>query len=178
MSVANLVMSSSSDSKIKELSDLAARLRNRTLRVDPAPDAVIEELRKENAALKRKYQKALELLALYKQRLEVDIVGSTSDLLGKAYSRRPVPRDPLLDIHFSTDDEEDVKENKFSTRQNLYMSSMRKSSDIRDIPETRESLDLAESLNRENGFASRKEPKRSSFPPPPLPIEERIRNRN
>lgn len=158
---------SSSDSKIKELSALAQRLRNRTLRVDPAPDAVIEELRKENAALKRKYQKALELLALYKQRLEVDIVGSTSDLLGKAYSRAHIPRDPLLDIHFSTDDEDDVKENKFLM--------IRKSS---EFPETRESLDLAESLNRENGFGSKKQAPKSSFPPPPLPIEERIRNRN
>jgi hypothetical protein len=173
---------SSSDSKIKELSALAERLRNRTLvRVDPPPDTVIEELRKENTALKRKYQKALQLLALYKQRLEVDIVGSTSDLIGKTYGRPTIPRDPLLDIHFSTDDEEDLKENKFSmSSPNLLQRyiSMRNSRNESDgIPETRESLDLAESLNRDNGLA-RQHQKQPSIPPPPLPIEERIRNRN
>ncbi len=171
-----------SESKIKELSALAERLRNRSLRVDPPPENTIEELRKENATLKRKYQKALQLLALYKQRLEVELVGSASDLLGRAPAP-VIPRDPLLDIEFSSeDDDEEVKENrKFSLSQkSSSSSSLQKYMDLqkaRSAIEARESLDLAASLNRDSvGSSSTK--LAATIPPPPLPIEERIRDRN
>ena len=172
---------SSSDSKIKELSALAERLRNRTLRTEPPPDSLIEQLRKENAALKRKYQKALQLLALYKQRLEVDLMGSASDLLGRTNHTTKFPRDPLLDVHFSSDDEDESKENKFSKPYSASSPSLlqrymhlQKPRSGTEIPDTRESLDLAESLNRDTGVSNM----RISNPPPPLPIEERIRDRN
>jgi len=175
---------SSSDSKIKELSALAERLRNRTLRTEPpATDSVIEQLRKENASLKRIYQKALQLLALYKQRLEVDLMGSTSDLLGRVQHPNTVPRDPLLDVHFSSDDEEDSKENKFSKPHSASSPSLlqrylhlQKPRTTAELPDTRESLDLAESLNRDSGSLSKM--RLSNPQPPSLPIEGRIRDRN
>ena len=174
---------SSSDSKIKELSALAERLRNRSLRTEPPPDSVIEQLRKENASLKRKYQKALQLLAVYKQRLEVDLVGSTSDLHHRAHNPT-VPRDPLVDIQFSSDDEDDLKENKFSKPYSSASSpsilqrymDLQKNRTSAQAPDTRESLDLAESLNRDSGLVKIRSS--NPQPPPPLPIEERIRDRN
>ena len=169
-----------SESKIKELSALAERLRNRSLRVDPPPENTIEELRKENATLKRKYQKALQLLALYKQRLEVELVGSASDLLGRAPAPE-IPRDPLLDIEFSSeDDDEEVKENRKFSQKSSSSSSLQKYMDLqkaRSAIEARESLDLAASLNRDSvGSSSTK--LAATIPPPPLPIEDRIRDRN
>jgi len=166
---------------MRDIAALAARLRSHSAsNPTPSGSKELETLRQENALLKRKYQKALEMLTKYKYELE-----SQLGIPPKHPSRvqpPPAPTNDDLDIHFSTDDEDDgeppnrnIESRKELLKRYLELHGRRRKTPPlpmemtggteNESPNFRESLDLAQSLNGS---------KTISKPPLRIPLHERF----